>query len=692
MKANSNAVSEYSSNLISVLNNIAKSNTCSPATSRALTIATATIGNLNKAFQDHCKEVKALKASPQKQRKVAEEVDRDIYGSSLQEYGSIVQQQMPKLLANPERPKTDAASKPFTQVRKPVQGAKNKVLPLERPVTALQKTPKDLQSPSADDMFPPAPVRSFALSNITRSVEKTKVSMESKEETRNVTSFNKMAQEEPQSPAPLSIHHPSPVKSFDLPQISQSVEETKVYVGSMLRTGTSFEGMAQKDLQSPSTHNLHRPSPVKSFDLPQIPQSVEDTKVYVGSMLRTGTSFEGMAQKDLQSPSTRNLHRPSPVKSFDLPQIPQSVEDTKVYVGSMLRTGTSFEGMAQKDLQSPSTRNLHRPSPVKSFDLPQIPQSVEETKVYVGSLLIRGTSFEEMAQKDLLQSVEETKVDVVPVKDLQSPSPVHSHPSSIMKRPQIQTEVKPSLQKPDKPETNKYVSGVLGNSEEDDDKLLHERMKGQTFVIDIEAQESNLKHLDRAFQNNNISSEMYNLCRGNINQTLQSVDLRLGCLLRRYIKHVQLKQLRKTLDENFKLTKNLKDGLAFKKVHSQLCKFDHFQKSVRKVWDAKQASTDETRRWCIARTAHLYQQMNSIHGLHLTGISCVQRHVPVSLLTVTPVRFSTHLCPSPPQRPQTAPSKASPARLPRNNLRVLHSTDATRNISGSFLKISHVRY
>lgn len=69
---------------------------------------------------------------------------------------------------------------------------------------------------------------------------------------------------------------------------------------------------------------------------------------------------------------------------------------------------------------------------------------------------------------------------------------------------------------------------------------------------------------------------------------------------------------RKTLDENFKLTKNLKDGLAFKKVHSQLCKFDHFQKSVRKVWDAKQASTDETRRWCIARTAHLYQQVSKI--------------------------------------------------------------------------------
>lgn len=145
-----------------------------------------------------------------------------------------------------------------------------------------------------------------------------------------------------------------------------------------------------------------------------------------------------------------------------------------------------------------------------------------------------------MAEKDLPHSVEETKVDVVPVEDLQSPSPVHTHPSSIMKRPQIQTEVKPSLQKPDKPETNKYVSAVSGNSEEDGD----ERMEAQMVVIDIKAQENNLKNLDQAFQNNNISSEMYNLCRGNISQMLQSVDLRLGCLLRRYIRHVQLKQLR----------------------------------------------------------------------------------------------------------------------------------------------------
>ncbi len=68
---------------------------------------------------------------------------------------------------------------------------------------------------------------------------------------------------------------------------------------------------------------------------------------------------------------------------------------------------------------------------------------------------------------------------------------------------------------------------------------------------------------------------------------------------------------RKTLDGNFKATRNLRDGLEFKKVHSQLCKFDRFQQSVNKILDAKQASTDETRRLCLARTAHLYQQVST---------------------------------------------------------------------------------
>ncbi|XP_067313520.1 uncharacterized protein [Pseudorasbora parva] len=635
MKANPNALSEYSSNLIGVLNNIARSDTCSPATSWALKITTETIGNLSQAFQDHCKEAQGVRAHPRKQKKVAEEVNRKSNVSLHQQV---------------QKPKTDAVSKRLTlpQVKESrVQKAK---------IKGLEKTPKDLQSQSADSLA--------------------KVCRDSKEEMRKVTSFNKMTEDE----VSLGSHRPtSQVKFFE--QIPE--EEAKAH---LLRAGTSFQEVAQEDLQSPSTHNIHRPSPVKSFELPQITE--EETKGYLDSMLRAGTSFEEVAQKNLQSPSTRNIHRPSPVKSFELPQIPKG--QAKVYVDSMLRAGTSFEEVAQKDLPSPSTCNIHRPSHVKSFELPQIPE--EESKTYVDSMLRAGTSFEEVAQKDrpspstrnihhpspvksfelpqIPLSVKGTKLDMVPVEDLQSPSPAPSHLSSIMKRPQIQ---KPSLQTPDNPKKNKYVSTVSDNSKEDDDQLLHD----QTLVIDIKAQEYNLKLLDQSFENDKISSETYNQCKGNISQALQSVDLRLGCLFQRYIRHVKLKQLGKKLNENFKVTRDLKDGWEFKKVHSQLCKFDHFQKTVRKIWDAKQASRDETRRWCISRMANLYHQVNSTHGLHLTGISCVQRHVPLSLLTVTPVRFGAHLhLSSPPPRPPTVP-RASPARLLRNNRKVLHSTDAS---------------
>uniref|UniRef100_A0A9J7YY87 Uncharacterized protein n=2 Tax=Cyprinus carpio carpio TaxID=630221 RepID=A0A9J7YY87_CYPCA len=581
LKANSTTASTYSSNLINVLNSITKSTSCSPATNKALKLSAATIENLNKAFQDHCLEMKTLK-TPQKESKVAQDVSRDVLVSHVHQNGSGVQQQkVQKLPAFPMKPKADDFG--FPQVKELVRETNVEVLPLERPVVTLDTAPKDLQSPSADGPFPPGLARTFALPKITRSVEETKVTTEQK----------------------------ANVKSF---------EETPADAETIETTDTSFEEtMAQKNLQSPFPHSFHCPSPVKSSAHPQISQSVEEPKVDAKTIERTETLFEEME--------------------------------------------------AQKDLQSPFPHSFHRPSLVRSSALPQISQPVEETIVYA-----------------------------MPVEERQSPSPVHTCPSSSVKLPKIQTQVKPSLQKYDKPETRKYDSAVSGsieeqymkNSEEDGEKLLHASMKDPSFVIDIKAQENNLQQLDRAFQNNNISSEMYNLCRGTVNQTLKSVELRLGCLLRRYIKHVQMKQLRKTLDGNFKATRNLRDGLEFKKVHSQLCKFDRFQQSVNKIWDAKQASTDETRGLCIARSAHLYQQVNAVHGLHLTGISFVQRHVSLPLLTVTPVRFSSNFCPSPPREPQTAPSRANPAHHPQIYPKALHCM--TRNIPGSSLKISHIQY
>ncbi|XP_026115149.1 uncharacterized protein LOC113093800 [Carassius auratus] len=632
LKANSTAASTYSSNLIIALNSITKSSSCSPATSKALKLSAATIENLNKAFQDHCLEIKTLK-TPKKKSKVVQDVNRDVLVSPVHQSGSAGQQQkVKKLPAFPVKPKADDFG--FPQVKELVRETNVEVLPLDRPVITLDTAPKDLQSPSADDPSPPGLARTFAFPKITRSVEETKVSTEQK---ANV----------------------------------KSSEETQADAETMERTETSFdETMAQKNLKCPFPPSFQRPSPVRSSALPQILQSVEEPEVDTETMERTETPFEEtMVQEDHQSPFPHAFHHPSPVRSSALPQILQSVEEPEVDTETMERTETPFEEtMVQEDHQSPFPHSFRPPSLVRSFALSQISQSVEETKVCAMSAVER-----------------------------QSLSSVHTHPSSSVKLPKIQTQAKPSLQKSEKPETHKYDSAVSGsieeqymkNSEEDGDKLLHASMKDPSFIIDIKAQENNLQQLDRAFQNNNISSEMYNLCRGTVNQTLKSVELRLGCLLRRYIKHVQMKQLRKTLDGNFKATRNLRDGLEFKKVHSQLCKFDHFQQSVNKIWDAKQASTDETRELCIARTAHLYQQVNAVHGLHLTGISFVQRLVSLPLLTVTPVRFSSNLCPSPPRGPRTSPSRASPARHPQIHPKPLHHT--TRNTPGSFLKISHIQ-
>ncbi|XP_043073871.1 uncharacterized protein LOC122323836 [Puntigrus tetrazona] len=322
LKANSTTASVYSSDLISVLNSITKTASCSPAMSKALKLSAATIENLNKAFQDHCSEIKTLK-TPQKKSDVAQDVNRRVSVPSVYQNGSKVQHHMvKKLSAFPVKPKADDFA--FPQVKEPV-----------RETNIEDTAPKAL----LDGAFLPAPARTFALRKNTGSVKETKVT---REEMANFTS---------------------------LEEVSRPVEMAKVYA--------------------------------------------------------------------------------------------MPWKNARVCL-----------------LSTPS-------------------------------FLI-----------------------------------CESAPNSDSSQA-ITSEVRQA-------ETRRYASAVSGSieelymekNEEDVDKPLHASTKRPSFVIDIKAQENNLQQLDQAFQNNSISSEMYNLCRGTVNQTLKSVELRLGCLLRRYIQHVQMKQLR----------------------------------------------------------------------------------------------------------------------------------------------------
>ncbi|XP_052441146.1 uncharacterized protein LOC127979604 [Carassius gibelio] len=144
LKANSTAASTYSSNLIIALNSITKSSSCSPATSKALKLSAATIENLNKAFQDHCLEIKTLK-TPKKKSKVVQDVNRDVLVSPVHQSGSAGQQQkVKKLPAFPVKPKADDFG--FPQVKELVRETNVEVLPLDRPVITLDTAPKDLQN------------------------------------------------------------------------------------------------------------------------------------------------------------------------------------------------------------------------------------------------------------------------------------------------------------------------------------------------------------------------------------------------------------------------------------------------------------------------------------------------------------------------------------------------------------------
>ncbi len=107
--------------------------------------------------------------APQKENKVTQDVKKDVFVSPVHQNGSAVQKQ--KVQKLPAFPvKPKADDFALPLVTDPVRETN----------VESDTAPKDLQSPSAGGPFPPTPARTFALPKIIRSVEETKVTIEQK--------------------------------------------------------------------------------------------------------------------------------------------------------------------------------------------------------------------------------------------------------------------------------------------------------------------------------------------------------------------------------------------------------------------------------------------------------------------------------------------------------------------------------
>ncbi|XP_062853540.1 uncharacterized protein LOC134316922 [Trichomycterus rosablanca] len=178
----------------------------------------------------------------------------------------------------------------------------------------------------------------------------------------------------------------------------------------------------------------------------------------------------------------------------------------------------------------------------------------------------------------------------------------------------------------------RYVKDIKVEGE----RLLQTKMKGRTHVINVKCQRTNLRLLNQAYVNRNISPRLFYLARDVVLDTLASVNMRIACLFQRYITHIALQQLRKTLDAQLQQARELNSGKAVKDLHFFLQRLSEFQHKVISKWTDKQISIDQRRLKCMAQMTYLFHQMKVDYRLQLAPPYTCQRGLSQPLLSVTP--------------------------------------------------------
>ncbi|KAK6318737.1 hypothetical protein J4Q44_G00099480 [Coregonus suidteri] len=205
------------------------------------------------------------------------------------------------------------------------------------------------------------------------------------------------------------------------------------------------------------------------------------------------------------------------------------------------------------------------------------------------------------------------------------------------------------------------------------DKLMKTRMVGVNHIVHVESQRSNLKLLHQAVVNRHISPQLYRMVKDLIIQTLSSVEIRLLCLIRRFIKHNALQHVRNNLNARLLLARDMSDGQAVKDLYKSLRRLDVHQSTMVRQWSEKQTSIELRRTRCLAHMLYLFSQLRVDYNLHLaTPVPCnTSQELPHPIMTVVPTKLQWSLRPGP---SPNLPSSLSLARLAPYSLQAPPST------------------
>ncbi|KAJ7985761.1 hypothetical protein DPEC_G00343810 [Dallia pectoralis] len=172
-----------------------------------------------------------------------------------------------------------------------------------------------------------------------------------------------------------------------------------------------------------------------------------------------------------------------------------------------------------------------------------------------------------------------------------------------------------------------------------DDRILETMMAGETYMVNMESQVTNLKLLRQAAVNGQISSELHCMAKDLVTSILDMEGMRLACLVEKFRVFKSLKQVSTTLNTRLRAARELKDGREMKKMYFFLTRLDGYRKRVLEGWTAKQAELDRNRKTCLAQMLYLFNEMRKDCKVYLFA-PVPRPRTPTPILTVEPCKMT----------------------------------------------------
>ncbi|XP_062391646.1 uncharacterized protein LOC134079564 [Sardina pilchardus] len=152
---------------------------------------------------------------------------------------------------------------------------------------------------------------------------------------------------------------------------------------------------------------------------------------------------------------------------------------------------------------------------------------------------------------------------------------------------------------------------------EEGGESIEKEMAARRHRLSVEAQRTNLKLMRQAAQSDVLPSKLYQMAKHTIKHSLNAAELRLSCLMRKYIAYKALMQVRHNLNVQLQCARECNDGLALSDTYTFLSNLEKYERTVMNRLSIRRAAAEEDRFMHLTRTTCLFRQIREDCGVHL---------------------------------------------------------------------------